>query len=712
MSVQERIIFDVDGWTIDSLAHSLSRGDVEHHVPAKVMAVLVHLAQNNERLVTRQELIDTVWDGNQYVGEKALNNAIWRIRQVLDTDGVGIVKTIPKTGYQLLAVPEFSRIEGGDIVSTNNSRSLSRFFFFSAALVVMAIGAFALIPKAPAPLLDQPLAVVTKLPGRELYAAPAPDGSKFAFLHVSQRGTQDLYVQSLQDPGIQAIQFSSDDASNFTPTWAPDSNHLAYVRVDNDSGLCEVVVRDLNASSEEVVDECLDVGYSTLSWSPDGSWLVYRKDDPELGPGLYLKAMNAGFRPTQELIDRRISCTDCLLFDQEVSWSPDSAHLAITRGKNRLSENVYRFDIETWQFKRLTSGEVSIKGHTWDKGGENILYVSNKHTLNRRLWVVNAETGENREIGYDGAGFPAYLPDYKSILFYRRRVSNYIAGIEPDGNDGATSFPRPVIQTSGSERNPAYSNQSKKLAYYSNVSGNNEIWLADPDGSGREQLTDLKSSAIDPSWSPDGRQIAFIALDEHTEATSVKILDIGSGVITTVTTGFGDHGPPTWASNGNSLIVPIWKGQQVDLWRVATDGNQLTRLTVNNAEFGRESLDGKFLYYTRSNERGLFRNSISSGQQERVIDDIVRNGIGNWTWAGPDGVYYARQSNDHSEIVEVNLTTGAKSVLFKHPARAIHRYGMLSYSAEHNLLFFTHREPQQIDILMAPDPLRTRLTVD
>ncbi len=692
------------------MAHSLTRDDVEHHVPAKVMAVLLYLAQNNERLVTRQELIDAVWDGNQYVGEKALNNAIWKIRQALDSeggdDGAAIVKTIPKTGYQLLATPEFSKIENGDLVPASQSLPWPTISVI-AFLVVAAIVALLWIRDVPSPTLDEPLAVVTQLPGRELYAAPAPDGSKFAFLHVSQWGTQDLYVQSLQEPGVQAIQFSSDDASNFTPTWAPDSNHLAYVRVDNKSGRCEIVVRDLSADTEELVDECLDIGYSTLSWSPDGRWLVYRKDDAEFGPGLYLKAMNADFQPTKELVDRRISCTDCLLFDQEVSWSPDSMHLAVTREANRLSENVFRFDIESWQFKQLTNGEVSIKGHTWDKDGQSILYVSNRHTLNRRLRVVHAETGENREIGYEGAGFPAYLPDYQSILFYRRIVSNYIAGIGVGGDDGAASFPTPVIQTSGSERNPSYSSQAKKLAYYSNVSGNNEIWIADFDGSNSKQMTSLKSSAIDPSWSPNGKQIAFIALEQSTESTSVNVLDVETGVSRTVSTGFGDHGAPTWSSDGSSLIVPVWQGQQVDLWRVAADGNQLTRLTAGNAKFGRESADGEFLYFTTLNERGLFRLSYSSGRLERVIDDIVRGGIGNWAWAGPSSMFYARVRDDHSEIVEIDLVTGAKKVLFKHHARTVHRYGMLSFSEEHDLLFFTHREPQQIDILMAPDPLRT-----
>jgi len=711
MTVQERIVFEVGDWIVDSLAHSISRGDEEHHVPAKVMAVLVHLAKNHEHLVTRQELIDAIWDGNFYVGEKALNNAIWRIRQALgrDAEGDELVRTTPKTGYQLLAVPKFSRLENAEITFVDKSRSSRVYLLVFAAVLTFTLVALFVMRDTLVRTADQPLVVATQLPGRELYAAPSPDGSMFAFLHVSQQGTQDLYVQSLREPGAQPTRFSSNETSNLAPTWAPDSSHLAYVRIDDATGRCEVVVIDLNANSEEVIDVCVDIGFPTLSWSPDGHWLVYRKDDPQFGLGLYLKDMNSDFRATEELIDRRISCTDCLLFDQEVSWSPDSNYLGVSRRKNRASEDVYRFDIDRWEFKRLTYGEVSIKGHTWDKHGENILYVSNKHSLDRKIWVVNSESGSKREIGYEGAGFPVYLPDYKSILFYRRRVSTYIAAITLDREDGALSFPRPVIQSSGSARNPSYSSTSNKLAYYSNLSGHNEIWVADPDGTNRQQLSSLKTNAIDPTWSPDGRQIAFVALDPNFEGTIVMIYDLESDSVRSVTTGSGDHGTPSWASDGLSLIVPIRQGREVDLWRVATDGNRLNRITTSGAEFGRESKDGKSLYFTKESEGGLFRKSFANSEELRIIDDIVTSGVGNWIWGGPDIIFYARRRNNHSEIVESDLAAETKRVLLTYPNRSVHVGGMLDYSERHNLLFFTHREPQQIDILIAPDPLATPL---
>ena len=699
-------VFRIGDWSVDLLSHTVTNGATSHQLPTKVMAVLVFLAENHGRLVTRKELIDAVWNGNVYVGEKTLTNAVWRIRQVMDQDGEGapIIKTTPKTGYQLLPKPEFPAQETDPLPQADLSRDRSIYLAISVGIIALVMITLWSLNRTATGSATQPLAVVTHLPGRELYAAPSPDGSQFAFMHVSPEGDQDLYVQPLELANGEPTKFTAVGTSNFSPAWAPDSRHLAYIRIDDETDVCEIVVRDMQAGEETAIDRCDATAQKTLSWSPNGDWLVFRKLDQEDRPGLHLKAMNEEFRPRAELADRRISCANCVYIDQEVSWSPDSRYLAVTRTKNGMSEDIYEFDLETWQFNRLTVGESSIEGHTWSETGRTLLYVSDRHSLNRRIWALDLTTREKTEIGYEGAGFPVYLPDYRSIMFYRRRAQSYVAAL--DINQSVLRIPSPVVQSSGSERNPSYSKRAHKLTYYSNVSGYNEIWIADPDGSNRQQLTTLQSNAIYPSWSPDGERIAFLALNPDSESTNINIYHFDTDQVETVSTHIDDAGPPTWASDGQSLIVPSWYSNwQVDLWRVRTDGNSIDRITENNAEFGRESADGAELYYTKLGERGLFKKSLTDGRETLVINDIVRTGAGNWCWAGDNQILYSRRINGTSQIVRFDLTTGARSLVLEHPPRIVHRYGMLSYSEENSRLYFTHREPQQIDILTAPDPL-------
>jgi len=707
MSTHKQLVFEIGPLRFDSLAHTVNDGSRETAIPPKVMAVLVALAENHGRLVTRSELIDTVWDGNEYVGENALNNAIWRVRQILGESGEDgeAIKTVPKTGYQLLPEPTFHETETDDAYHATKAAA-PRWLVPAAVAFVAAAGiaVFWMSSQAPRPGAG-PAELATQLPGREVYAAPSPDGTRFAFMHVSPAGEQHIYLQDLRASSAEPERLTSGDASHYSPTWAPDGRHLAYVRLGNGDADCEVVVRDTFEDVERVVDECVDLSHQTLSWSPDGRSLVYRKDDAEAGPGLYVTPIGAGFSPNEELAPRRISCADCPLTDKEVSWSPDSRMLAVTRTRNRMSEDVYLFDTERWQFRRLTYGEPSIEGHAWSRDGSRLLYVSDKHSLDRRIWAVDIATGNKRELGHEGAGFPAYLPDYDAIMFYRRRANSYVASVPLDTGDSAQSFPSPVIQTSGAERSPEYSAASNRLVYYSNISGHNEIWTADADGSGRRQITQFEASAIDPSWSPDGTRLSFLARDADTEAVVIHLYDFGSGQVEALATGFGDLGFPTWAVDGQSLIVPVWQGSAVDLWRVAIDGSQLTRMTRTGAKFGRESPDGEHIYFNKADRRGLFRMPAAGGADVLVIDDIVSSGFGNWVFSSPDTILYARRKGGRSEIVRYHLATGAREVMLRHPGRTIHRFGMISYAEELGLLFFTHMEPQQIDIWMAPDPL-------
>jgi DNA-binding winged helix-turn-helix (wHTH) protein len=77
----------------------------------RVMAVLAELARHHGRVVSRQELLDTIWP-DVVVTEHTLNRCIYRLRRALDGvagnadgDGAGseLIETLPKRGYRLLA---------------------------------------------------------------------------------------------------------------------------------------------------------------------------------------------------------------------------------------------------------------------------------------------------------------------------------------------------------------------------------------------------------------------------------------------------------------------------------------------------------------------------------------------------------------------------------------------------------------------------------
>ena len=74
-----------------------------HHVEPKVMQVLVALAENAQRPVSRDQLLETVWAGT-VVGDEVVSRAISLLRGYLQDERKNprFIRTIPKTGYELI----------------------------------------------------------------------------------------------------------------------------------------------------------------------------------------------------------------------------------------------------------------------------------------------------------------------------------------------------------------------------------------------------------------------------------------------------------------------------------------------------------------------------------------------------------------------------------------------------------------------------------
>jgi len=68
----------------------------------KTWRVLRLLQKRAPETVSRREIIDSVWDGNWFTGEKGLNQAIWNLRKALDDSAhaPAYIRTMPRLGYQ------------------------------------------------------------------------------------------------------------------------------------------------------------------------------------------------------------------------------------------------------------------------------------------------------------------------------------------------------------------------------------------------------------------------------------------------------------------------------------------------------------------------------------------------------------------------------------------------------------------------------------
>ena len=98
--------FSLGDWIVQPRLNRITRGDSTVSIELKMMQVLLCLAKHSGDLVTRQELIDTVW-ATEFIGENVLTRAIAEIRKALGDDArrPSYIETIHRRGYRLLIKP-------------------------------------------------------------------------------------------------------------------------------------------------------------------------------------------------------------------------------------------------------------------------------------------------------------------------------------------------------------------------------------------------------------------------------------------------------------------------------------------------------------------------------------------------------------------------------------------------------------------------------
>ncbi|WP_092383038.1 winged helix-turn-helix domain-containing protein [Micromonospora phaseoli] len=80
-------VFRFESFDLDVVRGRLSCKDRPIHVEPRALALLCHLVKNRDRVVTKAELLDTVWRG-RFVTEAALTTALRTARRAVGDDGV------------------------------------------------------------------------------------------------------------------------------------------------------------------------------------------------------------------------------------------------------------------------------------------------------------------------------------------------------------------------------------------------------------------------------------------------------------------------------------------------------------------------------------------------------------------------------------------------------------------------------------------------
>ncbi|RCK75518.1 MAG: hypothetical protein ANABAC_0809 [Anaerolineae bacterium] len=183
-----------------------------------------------------------------------------------------------------------------------------------------------------------------------------------------------------------------------------------------------------------------------------------------------------------------------------------------------------------------------------------------------------------------------------------------------------------------------------QIAFASNRSGSNQIWLMNIDGSGLTQLTDMPEGACQPNFSPNGMKLIFISPcpddKESYPGAGLFMIDVDGTNLTPLPNVPGGDYDPAWSPDGNWIVftsLRITNRPRIYLMNIQT--LEVKRLSD---EFSRDyqpswSPDGKIIVFVsrRQGPSDLWVMQADGSQQERLtLSGTKVNASPKWS---PDG---------------------------------------------------------------------------
>ena len=308
------------------------------------------------------------------------------------------------------------------------------------------------------------------------------------------------------------------------PAWSPDGRTIVFVSWRDVNG--EVYAMDANGSGPRNLTQnpANDV---RPAWSPDGRSIAFvssRSPSSRCKPGpgrcwrdydrqSEIYVMNADGSRKRNLTRDRAS-------DDLPTWSPDGRRIAFLHGRGRGRGQLYVVNADGSGLRnlgRIAGPALFASQLVWSPDGRTISFGR---------YLVSTDGSGARKLPYIPL-IAVWSPDGRQIAF----VNNVSTGLPGPGAAGSKddseiyvmnadgSGTRRLTHNVGYDGEPAWSPDGRKIAFQSKrrafrvvVGGRNvEIYVMNADGSGKRNLTRNPAQDGSPSWSPDGRRIAFVS---------------------------------------------------------------------------------------------------------------------------------------------------------------------------------------------------------
>ncbi len=465
--------------------------------------------------------------------------------------------------------------------------------------------------------------------GNAVCSAISPDGKYVA--HVEQSSIGQALILTRTPTASKVIVVPPMKARYRGLTFSPDGDYIYFVRQESSVSGTLYQVAMLGGSVTKLME---DVD-SPVAFSPDGKQMAFVRVDEARGQYALMVADNNGANART----LNVRGNDEEFSTEGATWTPDGKAVICAAGDWAGGYNMYLLEVDlSGTIKQLASKKwFALMQVAW--GDENTLLVTAGETATSpyQIWSIAYPNGAaEKVIGdlnfYKGVSFS---PAARTILsIQNQRITNIWLAPGGDANRA-----KQIATSVGLSYGLAWKHDDDAIAISAMAGNNLNISLLNDKGLGRKQLTVNAGDNYHPTFTYDKRFIVF-ASNRNGGFNIFRMNAADGGDVRQLTTGGSDFYPYPSPDNRWVVYEHQVKGKPT-LWRIPLDGESksgATQLTDKYSRMPVVSPDGRYIvcsYYRDENFKGFAIIRFEDGEPIRLLPiPVIANQRVRWT---PDG---------------------------------------------------------------------------
>jgi serine/threonine protein kinase len=488
------------------------------------------------------------------------------------------------------------------------------------------------VPSALIPESVRPLAAIS---GMKSDLILSPDTNKVAFVLRRDSGSE-IHVLAA---GEQTSARLTEGAADIRPAWSPDGRQIAFYRMSSDRADGELMVIASDGGAPRSVRPIrLNYYWSggalgrLVTWTSDGSKLIYSTHDPELGrASLFCTDLQGNANR------RLVAAPENVIGLSQPSVSPDGKRLAYAVSYVLLKQKLVVRPFDDADTSGAQEVACSLVGRmtavSWAPGGESVYFSMNGVLFGwrPRSEPVQVHVGHNiASIGWTAR------QKLRAIALTLDAGELRMVQLKASGLASTQEY-SVLAPATADQRMPEFSPDGRQIAFGSSRSGITELWTTDSSGGNLRQITHLNRILRFPRWSHDSARIAFTL--EVTIRPQLFILDLRrpSQPVPVTSEAVGYYAP-TWSADERYLYAD--RAEAGEIYRIPIGGGEPRRLFEGASS--KVARDGLTIYYGKLNHPGLFARSLvgdpAENTEQRLVEDYLAPGDDLAIF--PEGIYY------------------------------------------------------------------------